>query len=94
VSCITVLLMCVRRTRYVSTIVSVKWWIASMLSLRHNSEYFLKYQNIIIEKPTDGLKYGERQLDDIWRWVCWDQVSGHSSYKTHYIEKSKKHTLP
>jgi hypothetical protein len=36
-----------------------------MLQLRHNSEYFVKHQNIILEKPTDGLKYGEHQLDDI-----------------------------
>jgi hypothetical protein len=79
VSCITVLWMCVLRTRYISTIVCAKWWIASMLLLRHNSEYFVKNQNIILEKPTDGLKYGEHQLDDIWRWVCQDQVNGHGS---------------
>jgi hypothetical protein len=60
-----------------------------MLPLRHNSEYFVKYQNIILEKLTDGLKYEELQLDDIWRWVCQDQVNGHSSFKTHYIEKSE-----
>jgi hypothetical protein len=65
-----------------------------MLPLRHNSEYFVKHQNIILEKPTDGLKYRERQLEDIWRWVCQDQVNGHGSCKTHYIEKSKKPALP
>jgi hypothetical protein len=65
-----------------------------MLPLRHNSEYFVKYQNITLEKPTDGLKYGEHHLDYIWRWVCWDQVNGHGSYRTHYIEKSKKHAVP
>jgi hypothetical protein len=65
-----------------------------MLPLRHNSEYFVKYQNIILEKPMDGLKYGEHQLEDIWRWVCWEQVNGHGSCKTHYIEKSKKPSLP
>ncbi len=41
----------------------------------------------------DGLKYGERQLEDIWRWVCWSQVYGRDSGKAHYIEKSKKPTL-
>jgi hypothetical protein len=44
--------------------------------------------------PTDGVKYGERQLEDIWRWVCWSQVYGHNSGTTHYIEKSTKPTLP
>jgi hypothetical protein len=86
--------MCVRRTRYVSTIVCVKRWIASTLSLRHNSEYFVKYQYIKLEKTTDDLKYGEHQLDGIWTWVCWGQVNGDGSCKTHYIEKSKKSTLP
>jgi hypothetical protein len=28
----------------------------------------------------DGLKYGEHQLDNIWRWVCWSQVYGHNGY--------------
>jgi hypothetical protein len=42
----------------------------------------------------DSLKYGERQLDDIWRWVCWSQVYGHNSDTIHYIEKSKKPVLP
>ncbi len=42
----------------------------------------------------DGLKYGECQLEDIWRWVCWSQVYGHDSYKTNYIENSKKPPLP
>ncbi len=61
-----------------------------MLPLRHKEEYFVKYQDIPSMKPTDGLKYGERQLDDIWRWVCWSQVYGHDSGTIHYIEKSKK----
>jgi hypothetical protein len=65
-----------------------------MLPSRHNSEYFAKYQNIILEKPTDSLKYGEHQLEDIWRLVCRDQVNGHGSCKIHYIEKRKKPTLP
>jgi hypothetical protein len=43
-----------------------------------------------IGDPTDSLKYGEHQLDDIWRWVFWSQVYGHDSCKTHYIEESKK----
>jgi hypothetical protein len=94
VSCITVLWMCVWRTRNVSTIVCAKWWIASMLLLRHNREYFVKYQKILLEKPMGSLKYKECQLDAIWRWVCWDQVNGHGSCKTYYIEKSKKHALP
>jgi hypothetical protein len=34
-----------------------------MLLLRHKEEYFVKYQDIPLAKPTDGLKYGERQLD-------------------------------
>ncbi len=42
----------------------------------------------------DSLKYGECQLEDIWRWVCWSQVYEHDSCKTHYIEKSKKLALP
>jgi hypothetical protein len=45
-------------------------------------------------KPTDGLKYGEHQLEDIWRWVCWSQVYGHYSCTIHNIEKSKKPALP
>jgi hypothetical protein len=65
-----------------------------MLPLRHNGGYFVKYQNILLANPTDGLKYGERQLDDIWRWVCWSQVYEHDSGTTHYIEKSEKPTLP
>jgi hypothetical protein len=65
-----------------------------MLPLRHKEEYFVKYQDIPLAKPMDGLKYGERQLDDIWRLVCWSQVYGHGSCKTHYIEKSMKPALP
>jgi hypothetical protein len=42
----------------------------------------------------DGLKYGEHQLDDIWRCVSQSKVYGHGSCKTHYIEKSKKSALP
>ncbi len=42
----------------------------------------------------DGLKYGEHQLEDILRWLCWSQVYGHDSCKTQYIEKSKKPALP
>jgi hypothetical protein len=76
--------MCVLRTRCVSTIVCAKQWIASMLPLRLNTEYFIKYGNIILEKPKDGRKYGECQLDDVWRWVCRDQVNGHGSCKSHY----------
>jgi hypothetical protein len=65
-----------------------------MLPLRHNREYFVEYQNILLANPTDGLKYGKCQLKDIWRWVCQSKVYGHNSNKTHYIEKSKKPTLP
>jgi hypothetical protein len=32
-------------------------------------------------------------LDDVWRWVCWSQVYGHSSCKTNYIEKNEKLAL-
>jgi hypothetical protein len=55
---------------------------------------FCKYRDISLAKPTDSLKYGERQLDNIWRWVCWSQVYGHGSCKTHCIKKSKKSALP
>jgi hypothetical protein len=65
-----------------------------MLLLKHNREYFIKYQNIILANLMDGLKYREHQLDDIWRGVCQDQVNGHGSFKTHYIEKSKRPVLP
>ena len=58
-----------------------------MLPLRHNEEYFVKYQNILLATQ-------EHQLDDIWRWVCWSQVHGHDSGMIHYIEKSKKPSLP
>jgi hypothetical protein len=34
-------------------------------------EYFVKYPDIPLVNPIDGLKYRERQLDYIWRWVCW-----------------------
>jgi hypothetical protein len=54
----------------------------------------IKYQDIPLAKPTDSLKYGEHQLDYIWRWVCWSQVYGHDSCKTHYIEKSERPALP
>jgi hypothetical protein len=40
-----------------------------MLPLRHKEEFFVKYQDVPLAKPTDSLKYGERQLDNIWRWV-------------------------
>ncbi len=42
----------------------------------------------------DSLKYGERQLDTIWRWVFWSQVYGHNGDTIHYIEKSKKPKFP
>jgi hypothetical protein len=60
-----------------------------MLPLRHKEEYFVKYQDIPLAKPTDGPKYGEHHLDNIWRWVCWSQVNGHNGCKTHCIEKTK-----
>ncbi len=90
----TVLRMCVRWTRCVSTIVCVKYWLVYTLLLRHNKGYFVKYQNILLVNPTNGLKYGERWLEDIWRWVCWSQVYGHNSGKTNNIEKSKKPAFP
>jgi hypothetical protein len=55
---------------------------------------FFMYQDIPIAKPTDGLKYEEPQLENIWRWVCWSQVYGHDSGTVQYIEKSKKPALP
>ncbi len=64
-----------------------------MLLLRHKEEYFNKYQNSIGD-PTNGLKYGDCQLEDIWRWVCGSQACGHDICKTHYIEKRKKPALP
>jgi hypothetical protein len=65
-----------------------------MLPLRHKEEYFVKYHDILLAKQMDGLKYGERKLDNIWRWVCQSQVYGHDSDTIHYIEKGKKSTLP
>jgi hypothetical protein len=38
-----------------------------MLLLRHKEEYFDKYQDIPLAKPADSLKYGEHQLNSIWR---------------------------
>jgi hypothetical protein len=64
------------------------------LPLRHKEEYFVKYQDIPLAKPMDGLKYGEHQLESIWRWVCWSQVYGHNGDAIHYIEKGKKPALP
>ncbi len=69
-------------------------WLVYTMPLRHNRGCFAKYQNILLANPTDGLKYGEHQLEDIWRWVCWSQVYKHNSGMTHYIEKSKKPALP
>jgi hypothetical protein len=65
-----------------------------MLPLRHKEEYFVKFQDISLAKPADGLKYGEHQLDNVWRWVCWSQVYGHGSCKTYFIDKTKKPALP
>jgi hypothetical protein len=65
-----------------------------MLLLRHKEDYFVKYHNILLAKPKDSLKYGERQLNDIWIWVCRSQVYGHDGDTIHYIEKSKKPALP
>ncbi len=62
-----------------------------MLPLRHKEEYFVKYQNIVMEIQWTVLK---RQLEDIWRWVCQSQMYGHDSCKIHYINKSKKPALP
>ncbi len=84
-----VLWMCVPWTMYVSIIICARWSLVHTLLLRHNREYFVKYQSILLAIPTDGLKYGECQLEDIWRWVCRSQAHGHDSCKTHYIEKSK-----
>jgi hypothetical protein len=65
-----------------------------MLPLKHKEEYFVQYQDIPLAKPTDGLKCGERQMDNIWRWVCRLQVYGHDGDTIPYIEKSKKPALP
>jgi hypothetical protein len=65
-----------------------------MLPLRHKKKYFVKYQDILLAKPTGDLKYGEHQLDNIWRWVCWSQVYEPDGDKIHYIEKSEKPALP
>jgi hypothetical protein len=64
------------------------------MPLRHEEGYFVKYQNIPLAKPKDILMYGERWLDDIWRWLSQSQVYGHDSGTIHYIEKSKKLALP
>ncbi len=47
--------MWVQRTRCISAIKGMKQCIAYALPLRYNSEYFVNYQNITLEKPTDGL---------------------------------------
>jgi hypothetical protein len=65
-----------------------------MLLLRHNGGYFVKYQNILLANPMDGLKYGESQSDDIWRWACQSQLYEHISGKINYIDKSKNPKLP
>jgi hypothetical protein len=36
-------------TRYICTIVCVSWILACTLPLRHIGEYFVKYQNIVLE---------------------------------------------
>ncbi len=64
------------------------------LPLRYKEEYVVKYQDIPLAKPTDGLKYGEHQLDNIWRWVCQSLVYGHGGDMIQYIEKSEKPALP
>jgi hypothetical protein len=46
----------------------VRQWLAWMLLLRHVANILLCIK-IICEKPTDGLKYGECQLGNIWRYV-------------------------
>ena len=95
-------------TRHVSTIICVKRELACMLPLRHNREYFVKYQNIFWRSQWmvlsmenisweifgDMCEYGHVSWDNIWRWVCWVQLYGHGSCKTHHIEKSKKHAYP
>jgi hypothetical protein len=43
VSCIMLLWMCIRQTRYISTIVCEKQWLVCTLRLSHNREYFVKY---------------------------------------------------
>ncbi len=63
---------------------------AAVETQRRMFSYVSKYS---YGDPMDGLKYGERQLEDIRRWVCQSQVYGHNSCKTHYIEKSKKPAL-
>jgi hypothetical protein len=70
-------------------ILYVQFW--SKIFSRVNTS--ISNKEVILEKPTDRLKYEEHQLDDIWRWVCQDQVNGHGSCKTHYIEKIKKQGL-
>jgi hypothetical protein len=59
-------------------IVCARWWIVCTLPLRHNREYFVKYQNILLANATDGLKYEKCQLEDIWRGCvghkCMDMI--------------------
>ncbi len=64
------------------------------VAIETQQRYFVKYQNILLSNPTDSLKYEEHQLEEIWRWVCWPQVYGNDSCKTHNIEKSEKPALP
>jgi hypothetical protein len=54
-----------------------RWCLMYTLPLRHNRGYFVKYRNILLPKPTDGLKYGEHQLDDFG-----DRCVGHKCMDT------------
>ncbi len=65
-----------------------------ILPLRHNNEYFLKNKKYNFRDAMDGLKYGGRQLKNIWRWVWWSWLNRHCSYKTQDIKKNEKHSYP
>jgi hypothetical protein len=63
--------------RYVSTIVCVRRWRVYTLPLRHAEEYFVKYQDIPLAKPTDGLK-----LESISWIIFGDGCVGHKCMDT------------
>ncbi len=71
----------------------MKRWIACMLPLRHNKEYYVKYQNVLLANPTNGLKYGEHQLEDIWKWVCRSQWTRQLQDPLHREEQETHFTL-
>ncbi len=65
------------RARYIDTNVSAKQKLAYMLPLRHKEEYFLKYQNIVLE-----IKQMVLSMDDLSWEIFGDGCVGHKSMDT------------